>query len=444
MPQPLPETWANVDPYELRLLLDEHIGGPGQYDRAMGDPALYLPLARSDCRIAITFRAKKIVSIEPGPAFEAAEWQRTSQAIAKSLFGGPLKVGRDYSFSSFRVSGSWRGHLCGVQVLPPPDNAPRAPYEIAEHPLILEFPVKASDLWRLTNYRRTRGHRELTLLLNLLLPGQASFQPRRLPHFWAAIHAPPTDGGKSWPTWRRRMAKARTHLSRWLGFVPIIPTSGRPAVAVAPDIQWVQQFYFAPLGEAIIDELSPPSSEQIEEIEPDLYFGQSGHDGRGLRVPTNLDDLICRYQQLSDTNRSKFNRSTFWMYQSDRQWTTSMSSSFASVVSAIEALTERGSIHRVYCTQCAREHSHEVPGATSRFRDFLETYAPGASLKRRRDEMYSLRSGILHGSDLMQLDQDRDFGWDPPGWNERELNEELRGLTRLALRNWLLTPLGQP
>lgn len=37
----------------------------------------------------------------------------------------------------------------------------------------------------------------------------------------------------------------------------------------------------------------------------------------------------------------------------------------------------------------------------------------------------------------MQLDQDRAFGWDPPWWNERELNEELWKLTRTAARNWL-------
>jgi hypothetical protein len=404
----LHETWTNLDPYELRLLLDKHFGGPGQYDRELGDPGkLYLPLARSECRVALTFRKKKIVAIEPGPAFDAAEWQRISQEIAKSLFEGSLKIGRDFSFSSFRVSGSWRGHRSGVQILPPPDNAPRAPYEMAEHPFILEFPVKASDVWPVTNYRRMREHRELTLLLNVLLAGHASFQPRRSQHFWAMI---PPSAGKE------------------------VPTGDRSS----PDIRWVQRFYFAPLGEAVIDELSPASSEQIEEIEPELYFGQIRHDGKGLRVPTYLDDLICRYQQLSDTNRSKFNRATFWMYQSVQQWATSMSSSFASVISAVEALTERGAIHRVYCKQCARDQPHEVPGPTRRFRDFFETYAAGASLKRRRDEMYSLRSGILHGSDLMQLDQDRDFGHDPPGWNERELNEELRSLTRLAIRNWLL------
>ena len=41
--------------------------------------------------------------------------------------------------------------------------------------------------------------------------------------------------------------------------------------------------------------------------------------------------------------------------------------------------------------------------------------------------MYSLRSGILHGGNLMQFDLQLDFGWDPPALNERELHQELWG-----------------
>ena len=35
------------------------------------------------------------------------------------------------------------------------------------------------------------------------------------------------------------------------------------------------------------------------------------------------------------------------------------------------------------------------------------------TLKKRRTQMYELRSGILHGSNLMLMDQDLAFGWDP-------------------------------
>jgi hypothetical protein len=72
-----------------------------------------------------------------------------------------------------------------------------------------------------------------------------------------------------------------------------------------------------------------------------------------------------------------------------------------------------------------------------KFHDFFEKYAPDPGLKARRDDMYDVRSKIIHGSQLMHLDQDLTFGWDPPGWNERELNWELWRLMQTAARNWL-------
>jgi len=118
----------------------------------------------------------------------------------------------------------------------------------------------------------------------------------------------------------------------------------------------------------------------------------------------------------------------------------SVSSSFASLVSAVEALTVRGTTHSIYCGECNGHREHEVPGATERFRAFLEKYAPGTTLRNRRDRMWGLRSGILHGGELMQFDQDLAFGWDPPWWNERELHGELFSVARVALRNWLKNP----
>ena len=58
----------------------------------------------------------------------------------------------------------------------------------------------------------------------------------------------------------------------------------------------------------------------------------------------------------------------------------------------------------------------------------------------RRSKMYRLRSDILHGSDLMQLDQDLSFGFDPFDYDENQLQRELWSITRIALRNWLKNP----
>jgi hypothetical protein len=379
----LKDTWTDLDSAELRILLDDRVGRPGQYeDRAKNPNVLSLPLAGPSCRVRLTFRDKKIVNIEPGPAFVPAEWERISREIEASILTGPVKIGRDFSFSSFRVQGSWRGDRSGLQILPPPNDAPRAPVEIAEHPFILEFPLKVSDLWQITNHRRIREHRKLTLLLNILLAGRTSLQPRRFDHFWASV--PKDDGGQ--------------------------------------EIKWVQQFFFAKLGEAVQDRLSMPAVEPVEAINPQGY-ASVGHDGKGLRVPIDLDESICRYMRLTLENREKFDRAAFWMDMASRQWNISMSASFTALVSAVESLVNtRGR------------------GSTARFRNFIEHFAPGAPLAARRNQMYALRSDILHGGELMTIDQDIAFGWDPPYWNERELHEELWGLARFVLRHWLKNP----
>jgi hypothetical protein len=273
---------------------------------------------------------------------------------------------------------------------------------MAAHPFILEFPINRApnDLWPITNHRRMREHRRLTLLLNVLLTARVSSQSRRSEHFWAHIPAGEGSGGNG-------------------------------------EIRWLQQFFWAPLGALVTDALSPAAAERLGELDPKAYYTNAGHDGNPLRVPSDLDESLCRYRDLSEADRSKFDRAAFWMDMASCQWTMSVSSSFASLVSAVESLTDRGTNHRAYCEQCKADRSHEVPGATERFRSFFETYAPGGARRKHRGQMYELRSDILHGSDLMQMDQDLTFGWDPPGWNEQELHGELGSITRVALRNWL-------
>jgi hypothetical protein len=74
---------VNVDSFELRLLLKERIGGPGQYDGCADK--LYLPRAREACQVALTFRGNEIVTIEPGKAFDPAEWERLCEQFEKEV-----------------------------------------------------------------------------------------------------------------------------------------------------------------------------------------------------------------------------------------------------------------------------------------------------------------------------------------------------------------------
>ena len=398
----LRDTWADLNQVDLRLLLKERIGeGRGQYD---GDEnVIHLPLAREKCRVSLTYKGAKIVAIKPGTAFDRQEWNDICAEIEGPILKGPRKIGREFSFSTHRVDGWWRGERSRVQILPPPEGAPLT-YEGADNPFVLEFPIQDAGVWPTTNYsitnqRRRREHQNLTLLLNLLLIGTTKFLRERPRHFWARVGA-------------------------------------------EPEIKWVQECYFADIGQVVIQDLSAPVGKELEVLTSDSYYKQViGLDGRGLRIPDDLDELICRYQSLSAVLQAKFDRAAYWLSMASRQWEDSMSASYASLVSAAEALTAEDSTrHSLYCDKCKENRAHDVPGATQKFRAFFEKYTPDPGLRERRSEMYGLRSKILHGSDLMQLDQGRAFGWDPPWWNEQQMNTELWGLMRTAARNWLKDP----
>jgi hypothetical protein len=266
----LRDSWADLDQADLRLLLQERIGRPGQYD---GDEnVIHLPLGREQCRVSLTYKGAKIVAIEPGLAFDRQEWDRICAEIEGPIMKGPLRVGRDISFNTKGVEGWWRGERSGVQILPAPESAPRA-NEGADNPFILEFPIRDAGVWPTTNYpitnqRRGREHKKLTLLLNLLLAGTTKFLRERPRHFWANVHF----GGES-------------------------------------KCEWVQEWYLADFGQIVVQELSAPVGEKLGEIESEKYYKEAvGLDGCGLRVPDDLDESICRYQSLPAALQAKFDR----------------------------------------------------------------------------------------------------------------------------------------
>jgi hypothetical protein len=305
LPQNLLEpTWTDLDSDELRLLLRQRFdGGLGQYDG--DDDKLYLPAAGLRSRIVLTYADSKIASVEPGVAFDVAEWEGVRQEIEHSLLAGVPKVGRGYSFSVFPVQGSWRGVRSGLQILPAPKDAPRCGG--APDPFILEFAINDGGLSFITNYRRLREHRRFTLLLNVLLASRTSCLPRRQRYCWAKV--------------------------------PLDETNPFPE-----DIKWVVEGYEGPLDNIVLDQHSGPSETRIEEVDP------SEHDSKVigsdcLRVPADLDAQICGYLGLAPDDREKFDRALFWIDMSSRQFTVSVSAALAALVSAIEALTERGDPH---------------------------------------------------------------------------------------------------
>jgi len=326
------EKWSGIDSAELMILLRDRVGGPGQYDSALAPEKFFLPLARSKGQIALAYAKGVIVRIEPGAAFDASKWESISKEIESEILGGALKRGRDFSFSSRRVLGGWHGATSGVQILPAPESAPRATVEMADHPFVLEFPLRAGNYWPVIHHRRVLEHRKLTLVLNVLLRGHISYQLQRAEHLWARV--------------------------------------GSGA------IEWVQRFFWADLGETVTDHATPLPDERIPEIDPVKYYEHPGGAGNQFSVPTNLDESIALYQALDKKRREKFERAAYWLDMASRQWWLSTSSSFACLVSAIEALVEPDSSHATICEQCKETLHHHVPGQPNDSGLFLRLSLP--------------------------------------------------------------------
>src|SRR5262249_12331364 len=155
--------------------------------------------------------------------------------------------------------------------------------EMAEHPFILEFQLRSSDQQQITSHRWLRDHRKLTLLLNVLLSGRMSVQPRDSEHFWAAV----SFGSDN------------------------------------PDVRWVQRFYHCNYGEAVTNDFSPPSPRLLPVVDPADYHSRVDQIGSGLHIPGDLDELICLYRALAFPDREKFDRVTYWMDIASGIWGTS-------------------------------------------------------------------------------------------------------------------------
>jgi hypothetical protein len=329
----MPEHWSNLDTTELRLLLDEVVGRPGQYEE--GHPnRLHLPLGGADARVVLHFKGSRIARITPGPSFDSDQWARLVDEVQTGLISGPRKFARELSFASQPVKGSWKGQLSGVQILPPPRSAPRPPQLMAEHPFILEFPLRECSRWPITNQRRVRLHERLSNLLNVLLTQRVTTTPRRHEQLWAVV-----------PTPKRFMTR------------------------------WVQRNYTARIGPAVRSKQARRSRTAIGTLDPCSYYSTVGSDGEGLRLPADLDTQIMYYTSLPAVLQERFDRAAYWMSMASRQWTISMSLSLTALVSAVEALTERGTRHEHHCADCDKVVSHDSPGATERFRSFLSRYA---------------------------------------------------------------------
>src|SRR5258706_5156611 len=156
----------HVDQSELEQLLQIHFGGassdsPGVvcYSHGgLGEPALILRYSDDN----------EIAHIEVGPGLRPNDIAQVVDRITRSLLTATAPhIGQIVLFAPLATTG-WFRYRDVFQILPVPAEAPRPPFLMGDHPLLLQYKVFGSDDPMISMVRRQRIGRELELLCTAL------------------------------------------------------------------------------------------------------------------------------------------------------------------------------------------------------------------------------------------------------------------------------------
>src|SRR3990172_3781233 len=132
--------WSRLDSGDLIAILSDAFGG----SQLAADDKVAYPNA-NQARIILEYDGGRIVAVTPGPAFDPVEWETVAGRVETELLVSIPGFARRIAFCYYRIKGWWRSDRLGVQILPPPPQAPDAKVEYAEHPFVLEYPIMRSS-----------------------------------------------------------------------------------------------------------------------------------------------------------------------------------------------------------------------------------------------------------------------------------------------------------
>lgn len=387
---------AGVDQSELELLLLNHFGtsrgeSPSEFHffRSGEPPALVLEYADGQLRM-----------ISAGPSLRKSDIPELLKKVQSSLVAeGPTQVGQIVLFAHLPTIG-WFKHGERFQILPVPATAPRPPWGLGDHPLLLQFNFASSSDAQIAMRRRMRIGRELELLCVALTTAVSGGLSNIVRHYWSLV--PDRETGQT-----------------------------------RSEFLQVGYTYPSEIGDPVnfnsVEGIPPISLTSANE-----YFNRSGIQlGQVLDLPDSLDGCFSAYFRSPQERREKFMRAAYWFQYAQRVSTISRSGSYTALVSAVEALLPDVEVE-ARCNACARPMG---AGPTRRFINFVERYAPSPDTSTAsRRQLYALRSALTHGGKLLHMDS---VGWAGTVMSSDSLtqwsNERSLWMTvRVVLVNWLL------
>ena len=158
---------------------------------------IYSTHQSGDCALSLHYDDGVLIDIQTGPACaEEMLDQLTAQVEHVLLVDEGTVVRRDIWFSIPKIEGYWR-HGDTLQLLPAPPDAPGVPYEIGEHPFVLETRVRRSSNGSIAIARAVERRRELQLVLSLACMGRVTRTSPTVQKHWAIVWEPDEDAAQA-------------------------------------------------------------------------------------------------------------------------------------------------------------------------------------------------------------------------------------------------------
>jgi hypothetical protein len=143
------------------------------------------------------------------------------------------------------------------------------------------------------------------------------------------------------------------------------------------------------------------------------------------------------FAELPPDKAAAFTQAISLYYSARLTWTTSLSLALAGLISSIETLAhfDNHHIEPTTCSLCGQKNF----SALAKFRVFLEKYGSVPStMKKHYNELYDLRSKILHQGQLLVADMDHTVLASIYGTTELDKIRRLTEVVRICLFNWLI------
>jgi hypothetical protein len=291
-------------------------------------------------------------------------------------------------------------------IMPVPSGAPRPDVRVADHPFLFQYAYIWSPNIPVRYQRREHQARAYFRLLDLLSRMRIYGGPQAVHHAWIMLTSEDPSG-----------------------FSP----------------RWLQLGYTYPGLALEIDGFSDTSG-----LEPMTFFparDEFAHPrlmGDPLMLPDDIERNLDIGFSLGREDLGRFNRALIFLEHAKSVGSESRSLAYISLVMAIEALMDKPQKCRI-CDQALLESvsrcsacGQPVFGTTQAFRKFMENHAPIIRGEPGiRNRLYSLRSALAHGEDVMLADASPLAIFGTYVREEAELESRLYLIAGAAVRSWL-------